>query len=836
MNRRCVLIDQEETPTYMGYFGCGLGNDIHTIQELEGLPEQDKRKILKFGPGDAVMLVGGSPFKYLKQYYHFGVRGENYYDCSLLRRLSIEGGAFVKCVDEFPGNDIIADFMSPDFTKPVVYSNFKYKIIHTLDEALKFIDYMDSLPEDQNYGFDYEASGMPLDRYFWVSGASLVTETVGAFVSFTDIRHEVGGENTPGYKKLCKRLGDFLFKRMNFVWTYNMQYEWQVSHRVLGVDLYNLCDASAVNTMDGYHMKKYSLKWTAQRVLQVNVWDSDFDRIDELIDSALYKIEGKLKREQHKVFKVDQNTFYKTPEWQELSKRYPQYIGEFGRLLIEYWGYPFMCVPSDILGKYCCLDSLHTLLIAKSRFGTYSKDCWNVNLDNIRLGARLMGSGLYIDEPYRLRYEHYCHEQMAWSITYCAMARCWMKMEKHKSLAANPKRYKPEAIILLERGKFFGGNAIEITKYLLLSNLDILDAYDTGLNEGQILLTYGPKFANAFVQLVKDSMTSTKFKGKIDSSVGRKKKILGVIAEGLKPLLGLDKLSLGKKHIELEKYMWYKTAYTELSKVASRQLTDIYNVPEQIHAFGQVFSQLDYANYVSDNFFKCKSPIENDEIAFDYSSLHKMESCYLAAMLESTQQLKDMTHFYEARGIKTIEDGFNDFVGQWKAYVYDKNHTGKYDYPDKVFNLALEFWQSMKKIDTMSDKVKDVWTNFNGLTAQYQFFGYTKDQYEEYEKHFDPGDMSNKFFFMRKFTLNYLVYKKYAKLESTYVGDSGMFHKTGKWIIEGQDHIPLREADSNEPGAVWKVFVHYEVMTKSSKRWSSPFHTIISHGKNLIAV
>lgn len=53
-----------------------------------------------------------------------------------------------------------------------------------------------------------------------------------------------------------------------------------------------------------------------------------------------------------------------------------------------------------------------------------------------------------------------------------------------------------------------------------------------------------------------------------------------------------------------------------------------------------------------------------------------------------------------------------------------------------------------------------------------------------------------------------------------------------------KNHIPIREADPGEPGAVEKLFIHYECQTKSSKRWSSPFHTIISHSdlKNAITV
>ena len=82
---------------------------------------------------------------------------------------------------------------------------------------------------------------------------------------------------------------------------------------------------------------------------------------------------------------------------------------------------------------------------------------------------------------------------------------------------------------------------------------------------------------------------------------------------------------------------------------------------------------------------------------------------------------------------------------------------------------------------------------------------------------------------MRKFTLNYLIYKKHAKMLSVYVGPDGMFNKRAKWVIEDEHHIPIRDADPDEPGAVKKNFTPYEVLKKSSKRWSSSFHTIPSH-------
>lgn len=841
MYRRIVLVDQEETKNYASLFGRGFGNNIYTLQALQSMDEENLKKFLTFGEGEAVMLIGAEPFRFLKQYYHFGIRSENYYDCSKLRRLSIEGGAFVKEVLDIPTDEEINDFLDPDFTKKVEFPGFKQYIIHTYQDAISFLDTIDSLPLDTDLGFDYEASGMPLDVWFEISGASIATENYSGFISFTDIRHQVGKESSE-YQYLLKRLGEILVKRMSHVWAYNMQYEFQVSHRMLGVDLYNLCDASVVNTMDGNHMKKYSLKWTGQNVLEVNTWDVEFDKISDLIDSMLFTEEGKLKKDKHQVLKVDQTNFDQTPEWAELIRRYPQYESEFRSLILEYWGNAFMCIPSEILGYYCNLDAFYTLMIYKKRQNDYSQDCWNVNLDNIRLGCRLMSSGLYIDEPFRAKYENYCHEMMAWGITYCAIARCYVKMQKHQALANNIKRYKPVAVKLLEDGQFYQGDIMEITKNLLYNNLDTMDTTETGLNEGKIAMKFGDKFASELVDIVKAAMCEVKMKGKIDEGIKRKKKILTVISEKLIPIIGLDKIKLGEKHNELEKYMYYQRAYKELLRVSGNQLCDIQNIPDKIYLFGKYMSLLEYADFVSDNYFKCKSPLENDEIAYEFTMLYRPQTSFLAAMIESTQQLPETDKFYSSRGITDINVGFNEFMKEWENY-FKNGHLSQL-YPEKAFTLALEHYQSPKKekdtkkskegnpvyIYNCSDKVKEMWTDFNGWTAQAQFFPDMAGQYKSYETMFDPTDMQDDFYFMRKLTLNYLLFKKYSKLNSTYVGSDGMFKKNNRFVIENEDHIPLRYADPTEPGAVEKCFVHYEVQTKSSKRWSSGFHTIISHG------
>lgn len=830
-NRRIVIVDPKETPDYTRYWACGLGQEIYTTDSLESMQPEDLRAGLSLGESDAAMLVGSGGYKFFfeKTGLHAGVRSENWFDCSKLDRLSVEGGCFVKVQADFPTDEEIRIFMDPTFANHVDFSWFQSKIIHDFEGAMRFIDWLDSLPKDQYYGFDYEASGMPLDKWFEISGVSLCTQMFGGFISFTDIRHTATPEQ---YQQLCERFARFLEKRQSHLVTYNMQYEQAVSHRMFGVDLYNLMDASVYNVIEGNHLKKYSLKWTAQKYLHATVWDTEFDRISDLIDSMLFEVVGKLKADKHKELKVTPDNFDQTPEWAELMSRYPEYEAEFRALILEYWGNPFMCIPSEILGKYCNLDAFYTLMIHEAINPRYSEDCVRTFMDNTRLGARLHNCGLYIDEPFRLEYAKKSKEMIAWGITYCAEARCWIKMEKHAPKMANIDRYPEIAQKLMRDNTFFNGDPTEIAKYILVNNVDSMDAYELGINEGQLLMKYGPGFATAFLQALREAMeecgmiklykkTGEKvLKNKIDSSISGKKKIQQILGEKLIPIIGLDKIKINEKHIELEKYLYYERNFNELMKVSKNQLNDIMNIPQEIYAFGRKWDLLEYSDYVSDNFFKCKSPIENDEICLEFAQLYPTESAYLAAMFESTQQLPGAEKYYELLGIQTVEDGFNHF-GQNYTAIYQGTPVNQTAYPEKVYALFDQFYK-----DLGCDQVKEVWSNFNGYIAQEQFFKYVSDQYEDYGKIFDESDFDNRLYFMRKLVINYLLFKKYSKVLSTYI--DGML-KEGKWVIEDEKHIPIREADPNEPGAIHKIFCHYEVNTKSSKRWSSAFHTIVSH-------
>lgn len=837
MDRRIVLFDPSEINGAMLY-GRGLSTDIHPITAFSGLSEEQKKEVLELalGEGDGVMLVGGNAFKWLREYIHFGVRGENYMDCSKLYRLSLEGGSFAKCCPGLPEKKDVEEFMSSEFTKKVDFSWFKYKNITDFPGAIRFLDWLDSLPGDADFGFDYETSGMPhIKDGFYVSGCSIVTNQgyIGAYISWTDIRHTSTPEE---YEYFKTRLGDFLEQRQRRIWTYNMTFEFQVSKRELGRDLMNLADSSVYNILEGLNYKKLSLKFAGQYFIKASVWDAEFDHISDLIDSMLFEEVGKLKKDKHKVLKVGITDFKDTPEWKELERRYPDDIEEMERLMIEFWpNSQFMAISSRILAKYCCLDSLVTLLIHEQEKQNYTEVAIETFLDNLRLACRLHSVGINKDEPLREEYSRYATKMMDFGITYCAEAWCYIKMRKHEKKMASIKKYNPTAVKLLNENAFFQGNPVEIAKYLLTENVDKMDTNELGLDVGSLMMKYGEDFAIDMEKMLREVMTEIGMikpdrktgqmvvKEKITENVQRKRKILEVMGQKLSGYLGIDKLKLGERHIELEKYLYYERAYKELTKVGTNQLGDINNIPDQIYAFGRTWNNLDYAMYINEQYFYCTSPISNDEIISDLTELYKTQISYLVMLSECVQQLPGQDKFYEARGINNIDQAYSDFMMYWEQVMTKGVPIENTPYPLKSYEVALNIYNNPK-----CDEVKEIW-GLDGFSIIEKFFGYTSDKnsIEDYCKPFDESDLNNDLYFIRKFFVLMALFKKYNKLYTTYVSKEGMFGQTDKWVIDDpESHIILREADPNEPGASLRMNLHFNCMEKSSKRWASAVHTI----------
>lgn len=853
MNKRIVLVSIKD-PGYVSIMGHPeLSKRVILVENIVQLQLENKinevLNLLNLGEGDGALLVGSPSFYLLSSYYHFGIRNENFDDCVKLERLSISGGAYVKCVKEPPSVEIIDSFLSPSFSADMDFSWFKHKTIHTYPEAISFLNWASSLPIDTRFGFDYETSGMALDKEFYVSGLSLCTTRFGAFISLTDLRRTAGKDE---FDEICIKIANFLQTRQDYLFVFNSQFEFQVSHRVFGVDLYNLCDSQVVNVLNGDHLhKKYSLKWTAQRILKAKVWDTDFDYLNKLLDDMYFSYHPKTGKRLEDL-KVTPGNYRLSPEWGTICSRYPDYIEEFERLIGEYWGMPYMNIPSDILGFYCNLDSFYTLMIYEVTKDQFPVDAWNTFFDNARLAVRLHSSGLYIDKPFRLRYEKESLKMMAWGITYCSCVWTYLRKKELEKYTRYLGKLHPVVKKLVESSKFFSGNLVEVVKNILKENIDTMDAYELGINEGSLLMEYGPDFAADFVDRIRLRMEESgliktmKKTGqvkiqKLDEGVVRKKKLITLLVQDLYELLDLKTLTtlkIDNSKLELiEEYYKSDRLYLEFQSIFKNQMPSIESIPETITYLGNTYSLQEYSTILSKTVFKCTSPKENDKMVTQFYDLFQAETCFIGSLVRSMQQLEGGGKFYSSRGITDITEAFEEYMTSWKEFntvLRSGMGVKKSVYPRKVFDWSYDIWawkSKRNKTETPFDTpegevIKEVWTQFEGLNCQSSLFNQFRDEFVDYGTPWSVNDTQDRFYFMRKLLVNYLLFKKYAKVLSTYV--NGMFSNT-RWVIEGDDHIPLRYADPNEPGAVEKCFVRYEVNTKSSKRWSSGFHTILAH-------
>ena len=162
-------------------------------------------------------------------------------------------------------------------------------------------------------------------------------------------------------------------------------------------------------------------------------------------------------------------------EWFEICRMYPEYVDEFKSLVLENFGNPFLNMPSDILGKYCCLDSFYTVLIHLENKNRYTDLCRETFLNNQRIYSRNSRAGLYTDDEYIEKYSKYAKKMMLWGILYMASYRCYMKIQKHTPKAAKIDKYPEMAKILLEKNEFYQGNTQDIAKNILAKNVDKSD-------------------------------------------------------------------------------------------------------------------------------------------------------------------------------------------------------------------------------------------------------------------------------------------------------------------------------------------------------------------------
>lgn len=861
MNKRIIIIDDDPKSGVDLYRWFGSGQLLtYTVSHIDQMGDQDRSQVLSLGPSDGAILVGPGAFTLIRQMYHIGIRGENYSDCSLLRRLGISSGAFIKVYRESdrPGLDEINYFISPEFTRVREFPDYSWQIVKTWEQVVPVLEYLENLPVGTESGFDYETSGMPLIPDLQVPGAAIAIGRGSVYFSFQDLSENLTKEQFDHVKDV---IGRFLGKHQENIWTYNTQFEQQVTFRYFGVEA-AFPDTGVYNVLDGIHFKNFSLKWTIQRLLGggdtctpglsdrtqwdkggILPWDTDFDYLTDILNTMYYGEAASVKGNRPTDLIVTPASFESTKEWEYICSRYPEYIDQFKTLILRNFGNPFMNIPSDILGYYCCLDAYYTLKARQEHKNRYSTVCHEVFLNNMKLGALLHRGGMFKDEQFRAQYEEECRHMEAYGIIYSATSRCYRKIMSLTG-GQGPSGWKrgirADWVELIKNSSFFSGSATEIVKHLLKTNLN--QAYDTGFDEAKVMMTYGEKLAVFLSDTLAARMKEIKFKGQIDETVVRKKKLIGLLSTDLAEFLKLPEKP-SKAILQAESIQFFQRAYDEFMKIWEAGLT-IDDVPAEFEFMGKRYSREEFTKFVRETYFNSSSPIGSAEVTKELILEFPTESVFLATIYSGINKLPDGKRFFKNLGITTPKDGWNAFMSEWKLW-WNRDKSSPWPgnnqvmFPEEIWHDAYDLWSSIDEKKDPAEALETCWNNFDGYLKQSTYFGLPQD-WDLMKKPYSEEDWTlDRFQLARKILVHIMIEKKYRKMRTAYVGSGqsgmpddkpAMFYATDKSVIvDPKSLMPIREAYPGEPGAVTKMFPHYEVMKKETKRWSSGYHTIISH-------
>lgn len=388
----------------------------------------------------------------------------------------------------------------------------------------------------------YETNGLYRgDKYEEVEaiGVGIATTSYGFYIDFRYMSED--------QLKVVKELyREYLDKHHSNIWVFNIDFEMLITRMFLGEwAIYDFRDADIFRIIYGHQVgyskkivedrrargtapkfkeirvnrdQRWSLKYTAQKYLNVESWDNEFewvenkfytifngfqhDNINDFLQNPMvgnlihsWVEEGimteaevtKLLRSLCAFKKIPTSSVLKTlfkpehedyakafvpvilgcktikqvkshPFYNDILERYPEHTEEFNTLLgiKKYFGNGFAIQPSQVVGKYCIIDSYYTLMIAEKY---YELDEFNYDpndpdkipakwmttdkmveifASNKAIGAKLHMFGLNKSNTRRDRYDDIqnkarVHSNYVVALAYYQMLLSEEKIENHAS-------------------------------------------------------------------------------------------------------------------------------------------------------------------------------------------------------------------------------------------------------------------------------------------------------------------------------------------------------------------------------------------------------------------
>lgn len=363
-----------------------------------------------------ILFLGRDLFKRVKELVHLPIRKEGYDDCVGIRVLTLASGCKVKFMDDW-NTGLGSHIFRNDLIKDAVPSTPKTnRIIKTYREAEPILRSLIDLPYGTLFGFDYETSGFinknpnqenfkyrqwqgretSLDSYngrtFQVTGASICTEEGDS--SFFDFLSLI---NSDEGKLFLSLMDEFLTKHSFNCWVANANFETAVSQFVFN-KFYIFNDVFVINYIDGRNKRRTSLKFVVQRVLRLRSWDDAFDELNDEIANLLtdsYQVNW----DQGTVVQDGvEYVWYQSPRFTEIFQKYgDEAVAEAKRLAKDSFMNSLLCIPAEILGTYCNIDSYVTVELAKYIKANNTPECVEVFTSNMRFHVFLNAGGNFID-------------------------------------------------------------------------------------------------------------------------------------------------------------------------------------------------------------------------------------------------------------------------------------------------------------------------------------------------------------------------------------------------------------------------------------------------------
>lgn len=345
------------------------------------------------------LVAGEGAAKVINKFNNLGLRKTTlWFQLLSLKVCKIGTGAnivFIRTLSGAKANiDKLVYFFSENFAEAIIpeLPIKGTRVITNSNDAVTTLKSLINIDEGSQFGFDYETNGEEINTSKFENIGYSIANTVCSV--YFDLRYIKLNEGEDARKLVLNYTKEFLDKHATAkskskVWVFNYSFEMAVSYKEFGV-FYEFWDLVVYRNIIGHHMEWWSLKYTAQYDLRIRSWDDDYDGIQGIVFNWLHKWNPSLGKKGG--FEPRHDREYFIANLNECKdERIVRTKDSFIWLYDHGYQSHFTVIPAELIGKYGALDSYYTVYAAKINQGKYDDRCERTFMDNIRMGSRLTG-------------------------------------------------------------------------------------------------------------------------------------------------------------------------------------------------------------------------------------------------------------------------------------------------------------------------------------------------------------------------------------------------------------------------------------------------------------